>query len=82
MNISHICTLIVCFGLLVSPPTIPFSGMLMRDNIEDVFVTRVKKGDFVTKSSLNCKTNIQYVENCINGCSNKLVVFTHSDSRQ
>ena len=26
INISHICTLIVCFRLLVSPLTIPFSG--------------------------------------------------------
>ena len=34
----------------------------MRDNIEDVHVTRDKKGDFVTKSSLNFKTNVQYVE--------------------
>ena len=35
--------------------------MPMRDNIEDVFVTRGIKGDFVTKSSLNFKTNVQYV---------------------
>ena len=34
----------------------------MRDNIEDVFVTRGKKGDFVTKSSLNLKTNVQYTD--------------------
>ena len=52
----------MCFGLLVSPITIPFSGTLMRDNIEDVFVKRGKKGDFVTKSSINFKTNVHYVE--------------------
>ena len=46
----------------MSPVTIPFSGTLMTDNIEDVFVTRGKKGDFVTKSSLNFKTNVQYVK--------------------
>ena len=40
----------------------PFSGTLMRDNIEDVFVTRGKKGDFVIKSSLNFKTNVQCVQ--------------------
>ena len=42
----------------MSHVTIPFSGTL----IEDVFVTRVKKGDFDTKLSLNFKTNVQYVE--------------------
>ena len=61
-HISHICAIIVCFGLLVSPVTIPFSGTLMRDNIEGVFVTRGKKGDFVTKLSLNFKGNVQCVE--------------------
>ena len=34
----------------------------MRDNIEDIFVIRGKKGDFVTKTSLNFKTNVQRVE--------------------
>ena len=47
----------------MSPVTIPFSGMLMRDNIEDVFVYPLgKRGDFVTKSSLNFKTNVHFVE--------------------
>ena len=46
----------------MSPVTIPFSGTLMRDNIEGVFVTRGKKGDFVTKLSLNFKANVQCVE--------------------
>ena len=41
---------------------IPFSVTLMRDNIKDIFVTRGKTGDFVTKLSLNFRTNIQYVE--------------------
>ena len=50
------------FGLLVSPVTILFSGTPMRDNIEDLYVTRSKRGDFVTKSSLNFTTNVQYVE--------------------
>ena len=36
--------------------------MLMTDNIEDVFVIRGKIVDFVTKLSLNFRTNIQYVE--------------------
>ena len=35
----------------------------MIDNIEDVFVTRGTKGDFVTKSSLKFKIYAQYVEN-------------------
>ena len=52
----------MCFGLSVSPVTIPFSGTLVRDNIDDVYVTKGKKGDFVTKSSLNFKANVQYVE--------------------
>ena len=48
INISHICTLVVCFGLLVSPLTIQGSGTPMKDNIEDIFVTRGKKSDFGT----------------------------------
>ena len=46
----------------MSPLTIHGSSMLMRDNIEDAFVTRGKKSDFVTKSFQNFKTNVQYVE--------------------
>ena len=46
----------------MSPIAIPFSGKQMRDNIVDVFVTRGKKGGFVTKSSLNFKTSVQYAE--------------------
>ena len=38
--------MIVCFGLLVSPVTIPFSGTFMRDNVEELFVTQNKKHDF------------------------------------
>ena len=45
----------------MSPVTIPLSSTLMRDNIEDVFVTRGKKGDFVIKSSLNFTTNVHSV---------------------
>ena len=52
----------MCFGLLVSPLTIQGSGTPMRDNIEDTFVTRGKKSDFVTKSSLKFKSYAQYVE--------------------
>ena len=44
----------------MSPVTIPFGATLMRDYIEVVVLTNDKKGDFITKSSL--ETNVQCIE--------------------
>ena len=56
------------------------------DNIEDVYVTRGKKGDFVNKSSLRFKICgiceiCTICGNFIFRCSSKLVVCSQTHSR-